>query len=55
MSIRDAVFSNSQIVSLEESIGKICAAPIVVCPPAIPVVISGEIITQNDILIMKKY
>ncbi len=55
MSIREAVFSMSEIIPIEQSVGKICAAPVVVCPPAIPVVISGEVITKNDIEIMKKY
>ena len=55
MSIREAVFSMSEIIPMEQSVGKICAAPIVICPPAIPVVISGEVITKNDIAIMKKY
>lgn len=55
MSIRDAVFSMSEIIPTEKSLGKICAAPVVICPPAIPVVISGEVITSKDISIMKKY
>ena len=55
MSIRDAVFSMSEIIPTEKSLGKICAAPVVICPPAIPVVISGEVITSNDISIMKKH
>ncbi|MBO5725631.1 MAG: hypothetical protein J6S00_01045 [Clostridia bacterium] len=32
-----------------------CGAATVACPPAVPVVISGESITENDIKIMQSY
>ncbi len=55
MTIRSAVLAKSETVAVEEAIGKICAAPTVSCPPAIPVVISGEKITKHAAEIMKKY
>ena len=55
LSIREAVFSHSETVNIEGSIGRICAAPTVSCPPAVPLKVSGEIITADDILLMKRY
>ena len=55
VSIREAVFALHETVAAEDSVGKICGAPTVSCPPAVPVVISGEIITEQDVEIMKKY
>lgn len=45
MTIREAVFSPAESIPVEEALGRICAAPTVSCPPAVPIVISGEIIT----------
>jgi arginine/lysine/ornithine decarboxylase len=42
-------------LAVEEAIGKICGAPTVSCPPAVPVVISGEVITEQDAELMRKY
>ena len=55
MSIRDAVISKSEYVDAEKSAGRICAAPTVSCPPAVPVVISGEKIKVSDVRIFKYY
>lgn len=55
MSIRNAVFAESEIVCAENSIGRICAAPTVSCPPAVPVVVSGEEITPNVANLLKYY
>jgi len=52
MSIRDAVFSDKEIIAVAEAEGRICASPTVSCPPAVPVVISGEIIGKNEIELM---
>lgn len=47
LSIRQAMLSPSETVSPKDSIGRICAAPTVSCPPAIPVIISGELIDER--------
>lgn len=46
-SIREAVFSESEIIPVSQSIGRILAAPCVACPPAVPVVVCGEKIDEN--------
>ncbi len=55
MSIRDAVFSNSETVDVNLSQGRICATPTVSCPPAIPIAVSGEKITAEHIKLFKHY
>ena len=47
MSPREAVFAPSEIVPLEQALGRVCAAPTVSCPPAIPLAVSGEIIEKD--------
>ena len=55
MSIRSAMLSQSEIVPTEMSVGRICAAPTVSCPPAVPIVISGERISDDDVKLFKHY
>ncbi len=54
ISIRNAVFSKSESVDVEKSVGRICAAPTVSCPPAVPVIISGEQIDASAVELLKK-
>lgn len=42
VSLNDAVFSDCEIISVSESPGRILAVSNVSCPPAVPIVISGE-------------
>ena len=55
MSIRDAVLAESERVKTENAVGRICAAPTVSCPPAIPIAISGEEITAETANLLKYY
>ncbi len=55
MTVREAIFSLSETIGIENAIGRICAAPTVSCPPAIPIAVSGEEITQAHIELFKKY
>jgi arginine/lysine/ornithine decarboxylase len=55
MSIKDAVFSEYETVSVTESVGRICASNVISCPPAIPLVISGEEITDETVTLLKYY
>jgi arginine/lysine/ornithine decarboxylase len=52
---RQAILSPSEIVALDDALGRICAAPTVSCPPAVPIVISGERIGGEHIAAMKYY
>ena len=54
-SIREAAFSPSETISVEDAVGRICAQSTVSCPPAVPIAVSGEIITKEDLTLFKKY
>lgn len=55
MSMRQAALSESEEIPTELSEGRICAKTKITCPPGIPVCISGEVISANTILILKRY
>ena len=55
MSIRASVLSLGEKLPVEDSVGRICASPTVSCPPAVPIVISGERITAEDVKLFKYY
>lgn len=55
ISVRKAVFSQNQCIEVEKAEGKICGQTTVSCPPAIPIVLSGEIITKEAIELFQYY
>ncbi len=54
-SIRRAILDKSERIPVEDALGRICGAPLVSCPPAIPIVVSGEIINEEAIKMLKYY
>ena len=55
ISIREAVFSASETLPVKLAVGRICASPTVSCPPAVPIVMSGEQITERAAELMLHY
>lgn len=55
MSIRDAVLSEDELLPVSECVGRIAASTSVGCPPAVPIVVPGEMIDDNAIKLMKYY
>ena len=55
LSVRKAMLSQQEIVPIEKAEGRICASPTVSCPPAVPIVISGERITKEHIALLEHY
>ena len=55
LTIRRAVLSPCETVPVCEAEGRICASPTVSCPPAVPIVISGERITAEDVKLCEHY
>ena len=55
MDIRSAIFGPRRIIPVCEANGRICASPMVSCPPAVPIVISGEEITAEAIALFARY
>ncbi|OEH93894.1 aminotransferase class I/II-fold pyridoxal phosphate-dependent enzyme [Bacillus solimangrovi] len=49
LSPRDAFYSETEVVPFEESAGRIIAEFIMVYPPGIPILIPGEIITEENL------
>ena len=42
-----------EFLPVAESVGRIAAAPTVSCPPAIPIAVSGEVITEEAVALFK--
>lgn len=55
MTVRQAMFAPSERVDAAEAVGRVCAAPTVSCPPAVPIVSSGEIITPAAAAALRCY
>ena len=55
ISIREALFAQSERIPVQNALGRVCASPSVSCPPAIPPIISGEIIDSDTIKILLYY
>ena len=49
MTIREATLSPSEIISVENALGRVLSVPSVSCPPAVPIIVSGEIIDDAAI------
>lgn len=47
MSVRDAVMSHSEAINVENALGRICAIDTVACPPAVPIIVPGEVVTEG--------
>ena len=54
-SIRQAVFGPQERLPVAQAEGRVCAMPTVSCPPAIPIAVSGEVITPAAVRLMQRY
>ena len=55
MSVREALLSPSEVLPVSECVGRIAAAATVGCPPAVPIVVSGERIDQSAVACFAYY
>ena len=55
LSIREAILAPSEKVPTKNAVGRILAAPCVSCPPAVPIVVSGELISEDAVSAMLYY
>jgi len=55
LSVREAVFAPHETMPASQALGRICGAPTVACPPAIPIAVSGEEITQEALALFAHY
>jgi arginine/lysine/ornithine decarboxylase len=49
LSPREAFYSHTEVIPIEESIDRIIAEFVMVYPPGIPILLPGEVITQENI------
>lgn len=49
MSVRKAMLSRSEVLPVDRCLGRILASPTVSCPPAVPILVSGEVIDGDAI------
>ena len=54
-SVREAVFAPHETLPVTACIGRVCGQPTVSCPPAIPIAVSGEVITEDLIPVFLAY
>lgn len=55
LTVREAMLRQGEWVRTEDAVGRIAASPTVGCPPAVPVVISGERIGEQAIPVFQHY
>lgn len=55
MTVREAVFAPCKEVDADKALGKICASPCISCPPAVPIAISGDVISEEHIALFKHF
>ena len=47
LSLRDALFAKSETVEVKNALGRVSKSMICPCPPGIPIVLPGEVVTQG--------
>lgn len=55
VSIRRAMFSDWQTLPVHRAVGRVCSVPLVSCPPAVPIVMSGEVISADMLPVFQYY
>ncbi len=55
MTVRDAVFSPKETLAIEKCKGRILSSVSVSCPPAVPIIVSGEVIDETAIDVFSYY
>lgn len=55
MPLRQALFAPQETIPAEQALGRICGAPTVSCPPAVPIAVSGERIGQAALTLFAHY
>jgi arginine/lysine/ornithine decarboxylase len=55
MSPREAIFKASETVDVRSSAGRVLAAPCISCPPAVPIAVCGEMITDKTVSLLEYY
>ncbi len=55
MTLRQALFSAAETLPLAACVGRVLAAPTVSCPPAVPVLVGGEVVDESALEVFRYY
>lgn len=55
MRVRDAMLAAHECIGIEQALGRVCGTPMVSCPPAVPIVSSGELFGEHEIALCRLY
>ncbi len=55
MSVREAMLADSEVLPICDCIGRVLAVPTVGCPPAVPILVCGEVIDEHAVCCFKYY
>jgi len=55
LSLRSAVFSETEVIPSKDSLGRVFAELSISCPPAVPIAVCGEVIDENIINAFEYY
>ncbi len=55
MTPREAIIAQSELLPIAECVGRVAAALTVGCPPAVPIVVSGEMVDADHLPILRYY
>ena len=55
MSLREALFAPAEVLPVEQCIGRVLASPTVGCPPAVPVLVGGEVVDDSAVAVFRYY
>lgn len=55
LSVREAMLSNSETLPVDECLGRVLAVPTVGCPPAVPILVCGETVTEHALFCFRYY
>ena len=55
MSLREALFAPAETLPVADCIGRVLASPTVGCPPAVPVLVGGEVVDEDAAAVFDYY
>ena len=55
LSPRDVIFRETEVIPIDECLGRVCALSVISCPPAIPLAVCGDVIDSSVIESLRYY
>ena len=55
MSLREALFAPAETLPVTDCVGRVLASPTVGCPPAVPVLVGGEVVDEDAVRVFHYY